>query len=141
MQYILTSKKTALKIVFHYDLNGFLNGLEIEGVDSEKQLQYLFWNAKFPFPYIESLIEPIRKMGRFNIRQVEDDLSFDRFWREYGYKVSKKKAEKLWQKLTKAQKIKVFLHLPKYEAYLTRKHIEKAYPDTYLRNEKFEDEY
>lgn len=141
MQYILTSKKTALKIVFKYDFNGFLIGMEIEGVDDEKQLQYLFWNAKFPFPYTEQLIDPVRKMGVFNIRQVEDDLSFDRFWKDYGYKVSRKKAEKLWQKLSKAQKIKVFLHLPKYEAYLAYKHIEKAYPDTYLRNEKWDDEY
>ncbi len=141
MQYILTSKRTALKIVFTYDLNGLLKGFEIENADGEKQLQYLFWNAKFPFPYTKQLIEPVRKLGVFNIQFIEDDLSFEHFWLDYNYKVSKKKAEKLWQKLSKADRIKVFLHLPKYEKYLRQKGIEKAYPDTYLRNAKYEDEY
>lgn len=141
MQYILTSKRTALKIVFTYDLNGLLKGFEIENADGENQLQYLFWNAKFPFPYTKELIAPVRKMGVFNIQIVEDDLGFERFWIEYGLKVSKKKAEQLWEKISKANRIKVFLHLPKYEIYLQRKGIEKAYPDTYLRNAKYDDEY
>jgi hypothetical protein len=141
MQYILTGKRTAIKIVFTYDLQGLLKAFEIEGIENEKPLQYLFWNNKFPFPYTKELIEPVRRLGVFHIEEVDDDLSFDRFWQTYGLKVSKKKAEKLWQKLSKADRIKVFLHLPKYEAYLQHKGIEKAYPDTYLRNAKYEDEY
>jgi len=141
MQYILTSKRTSFKIVFKYDFKGFLTAFEIEGVDDETQLQYLFWNAKFPFPYIEKIIPDIEKLAIFNIEKVEDDLSFERFWKVYDYKVSKKKAEKLYAKLSKANRIKVFLHLPEYEKYLQRKRIEKAYPDTYLRNEKYNDEY
>ena len=141
MQYILTGKRTNIKIVFTYGFNGLLKAFEIEGIEDEKPLQFLFWNSKFPFPYTKELIEPVRKLGVFHIEAVEDDLSFDRFWKEYGLKVSRKKAEKLWQKLSKAGRIKVFIHLPKYEAYLQRKGIEKAYPDTYLRAEKYEDEY
>lgn len=141
MQYILTSKKSNAKIVFHYDLRGFLTSFEAEGIETERQLMFFFWNEKFPFPYLQHMIEPVEKLGLFNIKQVDDDLSFERFWREYDYKVSKKKAQKLWSKLSKANKIKVFLHLPKYRNYLAFKHIEKAYPDTYLRNEKYEDEY
>jgi len=141
MQFILTGKKTAAKIVFKYDLRGFLTSFEVEGIDDERQLQYLFWNDKFPFPYIESMIAQAEKVGTFNITKVEDDLSFERFWNEYSCKVSKLKASKLWKKLSKANRIKVFLHLPKYQAYLDSKGIEKAYPDTYLRNQKWEDEY
>jgi len=141
MQYILTSPKKPVKIVFNYDFNGFLIGIEIEGITDENELRFIFWNAKFPFPYLERLIPGVEKLGLFRIRKVEDDLSFERFWRVYGLKVSKKKAEKLWDRLSKADRIKVFIHLPKYEAYLQSKGIEKAYPDTYLRNAKYEDEY
>ncbi|MDP2723182.1 MAG: hypothetical protein Q8O72_10520 [Bacteroidales bacterium] len=141
MQFILTGKNSRAKIVFKYDLNGRLTAFECEGIDNENQLKYLFWNEKFPFPYLETMIPAIEKLGKFNITKVEDDLSFERFWIAYDYKVSRKKAEKLYSKLTKAQRIKVFLHLPKYNAYLRAKGIEKAYPDTYLRNDKFEDEY
>ncbi len=141
MEFILTGKKTAIKVVFKYDLKGFLTAFEIEGVSDENQLKYLFWNAAFPFPYLEDMIPDIEKLGAFHIKTVENDLSFAHFWEKYNYKVSRKKAEKLWEKLTRAERIKVFLHLPKYEAYLTGKSIEKAYPDTYLRNKRFEDEY
>ncbi|MFK5855397.1 MAG: hypothetical protein QM503_04640 [Bacteroidota bacterium] len=141
MQYILTGKKSGVKIVFKYDLRGYLRLFEAEGIDDEKQLMFLFWNDKFPFPYMQHMVDPLTKTGIFNIKKVEDDLSFERFWHVYHYKVSKSAATKLWNKLSKANKIKVFLHLPKYFAYLSRKHIEKAYPDTYLRKEKYEDEY
>jgi hypothetical protein len=141
MQYILTGKKSSAKIVFKYDLRGLLMAFEADGIEDEKQLKYLFWNDKFPFPYLESMISKIENMGAFNITKVEDDLSFDRFWEVYNCKISKKKAAPLWNKLSKANRIKVFLHLPKYWAYLSYKKIEKAYPDTYLRNEKWEDEY
>lgn len=141
MQYILTGKSSPVKVVFKYDLNGLLTGFEIEGVEDEKQLAHLFWSERFPFPYAERHIPDVEALGWFNITKVEDDLSFERFWRVYGLKVSKKKAEKLWERLSKADRIKVFLHLPKYETYLQKKGIEKAYPDTYLRNAKYEDEY
>ena len=142
MQYILTGKTTEIKVVFTYDLRGFIQDIHIEGAESEKQLYALFWNEKFPFPFVERIIPEVAKMGFFNIEKGEDDLSFDRFWEEYNYKVSKKKAEKLYAKISRANRVKIFLHLPKYEAYLkARKGIEKAYPDTYLRNEKWNDEY
>ncbi len=141
MQYILTGKTTAIKIAFNYDLNGLLKALEIENAESEKQLYALFWNAKFPFPFVEKIIPEVAALGYFNIEKVEDDLSFERFWEVYDYKVSRKKAEKLYGRLSKANRIKIFLNLPLYEAHLLRKNLGKAYPDTYLRNEKWNDEY
>ena len=141
MKYILTGKKTPAKVVFNYDLNGFITAFEVEGITDEDQLRFLFWNSKFPFPYVQQLTKEVVASNFFNVQIIPDDLSFERFWETYNYKVSKKKAKSLWEKLSKANKIKALLHLPKYENYLKRKNIEKAYPDTYLRNEKFEDEY
>ena len=141
MQYILSGKNSAVKAVFRYDLNGFITGFEVEGITNSKQLKYLFWNNNFPFPYTKDLIKLIIDSGYFFVKIVEDDLSFERFWKLYNYKVSRKKAEKLYAKISKANRIKIFLHLPKYDAYLQHKGIEKAYPDTYLRNEKWNDEY
>ena len=140
MQYILSGKNSAVKAMFKYDLNGFITSFEVEGIANEKQLMFLFWNKNFPFPYIKNLIEPIIELGYFDVKTVDDDLSFTRFWKEYDNKVSKKKAEVLWNKMSKAKKVKAFLDIPKYNAYLMRKGYDKAYPDTYLRNEKYEDE-
>jgi len=141
MIYILQGKNTGIKVVFKYNLNGLLKAMEIDGEYEELQLKYLFWNAKFPFPYTEAMIEDVRKLGSFTITRVEEDLSFERFWETYRYKVSGKRARLLWEKLSNAKRIMVFEHLPKYEAYLQRKGIEKAYPDSYLSKEKFYDQY
>ena len=141
MIYILTGKKSGVKIVFKYDLKGLLKTFEVDGEITEDQLHYLFWNEKFPFPYKESFIADINKMAAFDIKKVEEDLSFERFWKQYDYKISKKKTEKLWEKLSKAKRIKVFEHLPRYRAFVARKGIEMKYPDTYLRNETWEDIY
>ncbi len=141
MIYILTGKTTSIKIVFKYNLNGLLNALEIEGDYGSKQLRYMFYNENFPFPYEEKMIEDVKKLGHFNIQVQEEDLSFERFWLEYGYKTGKKRVEPMWNKLSKANKILVFAHLPKYEAHLKNKGIQKAYPKTYLNQEYWNDEY
>lgn len=141
MIYILTGKKTGVKVVFKYFSNGLLRQFEIEGQVTADHLHYIFWNEDFPFPYKEDLIDQVGKLGAFSISKVHEDLTFERFWLLYNYKVSKKRAESLWNKLSKGNRIKVFEHLPKYELYLRKTGVQKAYPDTYIRCEKWEDEY
>lgn len=141
MIYILTSKKNGLKVVFKYNSNGLLKAFEIEGDYEAIHLKYLFWNEQFPFPYEIDGIEAIRVLGKFDVEMVSEDLSFERFFESYKYKVSRKRAELLWSKVSKANRIKTFEHLPRYFRHLEKTGQQKAYPDTYIRKEMWDDEY
>ena len=73
------------------------------------------------------------------VSKVEEDLSFDNFWKVYNYKVgNKKRAERLWQRLTDDQKAKAITHLKSYESFLIMNPgLAKLYPETYLNQERW----
>ena len=75
--------------------------------------------------------------------EVQLDLSFEKFWIEYDYKIGNKaRAKKLWEALTDAEKSKVFTAIGKYKRYLKVKtSIEKLYPETFLFQRRFENEF
>jgi len=77
-----------------------------------------------------------------DLPEAEDDnilKEFKRFWELYDKKVSKDKTFKLWQKLSKKNKAKIFKTLPAYLESKPDKQFRKN-PDVYLRNKSWEDE-
>lgn len=137
---IITSEKFEGSLVLELDDSGvvkqFLNNAEMDS----QQLDYL--SANFPMT-LDSLNALISKSKSMNAKLVETDLSFLNFWNTYGYKVgNKKKCETSWNKLTDAEKLLVFESLPAYNFYLmTHPNIERVYPERYLSQRRFENEY
>lgn len=75
---------------------------------------------------------------------VESDyeVTFDMFWEKYDLKRNKQDALKLWNKMSKQEKVIAFHSLYSYERYLLRNTwCNKMYPDTYLRGKHYHDEW
>lgn len=67
--------------------------------------------------------------------------TFDTFWQLYDYKKAKPQAQKMWNRLTKAQQQEVIHSLPAYIASTPDKQY-RMHPATYLNpnNERWKDE-
>lgn len=79
----------------------------------------------------------------FVIQEVPQDLTFENFWQRYNYKVGKKeRAKKLWQAMTDDEHAAALLSIQKYNAYLiNHPTIERAYPETWLSQRRWENSF
>lgn len=71
---------------------------------------------------------------RATLIEVEPDLSFERFWEDYGYKIGKKKmAENKWKSMDDMERIKALKYIKTYNYFLMEnRNIQKLYPSSYL---------
>lgn len=140
--YTVRSKNSQNIWEFKYDLNGFLISYNVlEGTLSEKQFHWLHQLGNFPVT--EQKINEWQKKLKvnFEIDVGEPDLSFDAIWELYNYKYKKFEAEKRWNKLSKADKLKCFKSIKGYDAYLARKGTAKALLATFINQRYFDDDW
>ncbi|AJA67336.1 hypothetical protein MYRA21_0092 [Myroides sp. A21] len=139
--YTIRSKNSINVWVFKYDLNGFLNEFKnMEGVLSEKQFQWFFVQGNFP--YLEVTIKEWSKRlkNNFEIEKNLPVLDFEAIWKLYDNKVKRVFAEKQWNKLNDADRIKCFLHIPKYHKRIAKSKEAQAHFSTYINQRYFDDE-
>ena len=67
------------------------------------------------------------------------NIEFENFWELYDKKVSKLKAEPLWDKLSNIERKSVMNYIPEYKESQSDKFYRKN-PDVFLRNKAWEDE-
>ncbi len=74
---------------------------------------------------------------------VECYATFEAFWDKYDKKINKKRVEKLWNKLSEANKLRALNSIVQYDKHL--KYIEtgrgKADPENYIRKEMYLNEW
>lgn len=106
---------------------------------SDEALTWLLERLPVKYEELKRMAEKIK----VELIEVQLDLSFEKFWNEYGYKVgSKSKAEKNWKALTDADKTKALQSISKYKRYLQVKTgIEQVYPERYLSHRRFENDF
>ena len=142
--YLVRGKKQGFVWEFQYDLNGFLRGFKIlEGNLTGNQMKWLFSGSNFPAS--ETLIKTIWLNNKEISRHIEvtvgePDLSFVVFWQLYDEKQKKQVSLKLWNKLTKADKLNAIKYIRSYNSLLRTKNQAKALPDTYLRQKRWLDD-
>lgn len=142
--YRAKGKEIGLVFLFKYDLNGNLKLFEIsEGELNNEQMKWLFSPN---FPANENIIKTIwckdKKYTKvFDIEKSPADLSFDALWNLYGYKESRKDAEKFFSKLKEADVIKCFIQVPKYKKKIAQTGIAQALLGTWLNKQRYNDEY
>lgn len=142
--YRAKGKEIGLVFLFKYDLNGNLKLFEIsEGELNNEQMKWLFSPN---FPANENIIKTIwckdKKYTKvFDIEKSPADLSFDALWNLYGYKESRKDAEKFFSKLKEADVIKCFIQVPKYKKKIALTGIAQALLGTWLNKQRYNDEY
>lgn len=88
-------------------------------------------------------LEAFVKQSRFTCVEADIEITFEMFWDKYAFKVDRKRAEKIWDKMSKAKKISAFYGIDRYDRYLRRTADwrNKMEPKTYLKNERWEDEW
>lgn len=139
--YTVTGKGSNIVWLFKYRLNGLLAKFELlEGELDDKQVNWLFIKGKFP--YKEQQIKGWKAIKNFDIKTGEPDLSFETFWAVYSVKQKRTVAEKLWEKLSKKDKIEALKAIPRYNNWLAHKNgIQKQLPDTFLRQQRWLDNF
>lgn len=134
-KYILTSELFKGEIVFKYNLKGFLSSVEIEATGMNIKIFDWIWD-NLP-KTTEKIEEYIKRASNFKVTEVPADLSFARFWTEYGQKVGKKTmTENAWKKLSQADKINALLYIKKLQEAKKKDNTQMPYPSTYL-NQKY----
>jgi len=141
--YRAKGKEIGLVFLFKYDLNGNLKIFEIsEGELNEVQMKWLFTHFPASEIRMKNLWMKDEKYTKvFTVEQSVADLSFDALWNLYGYKESRKDAEKLFNKLKEEQIIKCFIQVPKYKKKLAQSTTAQALLSTWISKERFNDEY
>lgn len=137
-KYILTSELFEGEIYFEFNLKGFLKVVKIGEVKgmTKNVFEWLWSNLPTDVDKIE---EYQKKASNFKITEVPTDLSFARFWKEYGNKVGKKTmTENAWKKLSREDKIKALLYIPKLQTKKKLDGTAMPYPSTYLNQKYFE---
>jgi len=136
MKYILKSHRNPYHVTVAYGPNGTLTGIQF----SEEISLEEFLRVTSQIDYEESALK--RRFARFPrlITEVPEDLGFQAFWDAYGLKRNKKRAERLWGKMSEKQKTAALAYIPKYINSLKLSGVAQKYPDTYLMNEVWEDE-
>lgn len=135
----LTSDRFSGEIIFRFNEADELNAFEILATLTPVQRTWLYQNLPVAYPELVSMTKA--KDSTMRIAEIEPDLSFERFWKEYNYKVGKKEAESAWKRLTKGDKVKAIQMISKYKKWVAAKGIEVAYPATYINKERYHDEF
>ncbi|MCV9934527.1 hypothetical protein OIU80_19780 [Flavobacterium sp. LS1R47] len=142
--YRAKGNEIGLIFLFKYDLNGNLKLFEIsEGELNDEQMKWLFSSN---YPSNENIMKTVwmkvkKYLKVFEIVKSPADLSFEALWNMYGYKESRKAAEKNFNKLTEEEKIKCFIQVPKYKKKLAKSTISQALLETWISKQRFNDEY
>jgi hypothetical protein len=131
------------RFIAAYNDEGLLVYFEVVQMPSEERVKLLFFSDKV-FPSTNEMLLHItaRNRGKVSFHAVPEDLSFERFWNDYGYKVGKKdRVSKLWSAMNEADKSKALLAIPRYKLWLSQRSIEMVYPETFLSQRRWENDY
>jgi hypothetical protein len=139
-KYLITSKKYGDLVRVEYK-DGELQSVHFYEVIAQQKffvLQMLMGgNRDFAEENLDNLLKQIKTKDSSAERlQLLEELPFDLFWDEYGFKVGKKeRVKKKWDAMEYNEKAKAMAHIRKYKFFLAeRPHIQQKYPETYLGN-------
>jgi len=140
MKYLVDINNGKLKVLLEYNKTGLLVAFRLDCHIADEGLKWLHKSMPFAEANLMSWKTSIRNIV---ISEAIEDTSFNGFWERYKYKVgNKKRAEKLWNLLTEKERLSALASIAKYDRFLaTRQRMEKAYPETYLAQRRWENEY
>jgi hypothetical protein len=137
-KYLLIGSKITIEFGFR-ESDGLLCFMHLPENISDQQTLFVCFNCPADLQALEVLGEKTSS----KIQAVPKDLSFETFWKEYNYKVGNKaRSIKLWNQLSENDRAKCLLSIPRYDQFLAmRLRQEKAYPETYLNQRRFENQF
>ncbi|MDB9473478.1 MULTISPECIES: hypothetical protein [Nostocales] len=141
MRYSFTSANLDGECIIGFDQQRRVDFIELKGNFNE--IQYLFVFDKIIKLNEHEFIHFMEKYKGISLRKIKEDLSFERFYNCFANKVgNKKRAIKLWDAMTDGEKSECIASIPRYDRWLLqRQNIEKAYPETYLYQRRWENQF
>jgi hypothetical protein len=137
-KYMLTSPNYPDGIICGFNGDSVIIFFQIEGNPSSDLIIALLQKL----PLTEQAFLDLRKRTGIKIEIVPTDLSFECFWSEYGYKFGKKdRVKKIWESMNDNDKVKALAAIKPYKTWLLRKNIDMVYPETYLSQRRFENDF
>lgn len=135
-EYIIQGQTDKRSIRVGYNEEGDLISIVLDGELNADQRRYALRNLPVGVNYI---FDVAKKFG-WKVTPVAFNLSFDHFYEVYGNKVGKKQAQKVWDRLSKDNKIKALMYIKTYDQNLKlTPGVQKKYPATYLNSEPWND--
>ena len=135
-RYTIAFKDTMGQVVVQY-CDGLLMSAKIEMEIAAEQLDW-FWNW---LPRREAELLAV-KHAKIKVTQVVANIGFTDFWDSYGYKMGKKdKAMELWKNLNESDRSNCLLKIPRYKRWLASRQVEMLYPQTFLSQRRWENEF
>lgn len=134
-KYVMNKVSEADHVVFTFGDDGRLQGVEFCGLEDPQRAAIL---TKCPLN--ESEMEWWKKNTWIEVTVLEGPAEFSDFWDKYAYKVGNmKRARKLWGLLAEDERRAAITGIRRYNSYLAQHpSIEKAYPETYLSQKRWE---
>lgn len=136
---VTTSENPDLRMTLEYSQDGFLRCWKVEGLWPVE-----FWRMMWSTPPLspKALLNWQLFPANIKVEEIPEDLSFERFWEEYSYKVGNKKAiEKQFNALPESDKIAAFKAIPRYHRFLSVTPIAQAMASTWLKQERWTNDY
>ena len=138
-RFIITSPGFTGQAELIYKENGTLSNVDLGQAEMSVDVIDAF---KKKVPIEVSEIETAFANTRATILEAGIEVSFAMFYNSYGQRHSKKRAEGLWNKLSKVDQAAAYFGVRPYLRYLNRDTWRsQADPDTYLRNRYWESEW
>lgn len=138
--FLFTSDKFGGELELSFAPDGVLHRIENRSDMIEKQIIWLLRNMPV---MIEPFLAWVKAIGMPTV-EVPQDLSFDAFWAVWpGVVANKAKALKLWEKMSRSEKVQCLYSCPAYKRYCSRckSWYQPKYPDGYLHNKMYENEW
>lgn len=133
-KYLLTSPKWEGEIEVVYNDFNLMVSIDISRADlAEKQQIYFLRDLPRELAELERLKQ---KSPSLVVIEVPQEITFEMFWNRYDDKVrsSRKRTEKAWSRLAKADQVKAYMYIQRYRQSLYAGTNPK-YAETYLNAE------
>jgi hypothetical protein len=131
--FYMTSNSWTGQIKIQYnDLDMLINCDLSEAQLNQEQHRWFLRRMPIALSELQELIQN----STARLVELNQEITFDTFWNRYNDKVrsSRKKAEKIWSRLSAADRAKAYIYISTYEANRP-KGTEKKYCETYLNAE------
>jgi len=132
--YSLTSTAFEGEVLFVFNEHDLLMSFD-QSKATLNEAQQVFLLRKLPRDLVD-IKQFLELSPNATFTEVKQEVTFEMFWNRYDEKVrsSKKKAARVWQKMTKTDQVKAYSFITKYFMNI-RQGTEKKYAETYLNAE------
>lgn len=136
--FLAIGRKSGLRLVLKYDLNGVLRAVEFDGNWTDILVERIKTVLPANVQYCISQIKEQKPNSQWIFKELTE-VSFDAFYKSYPNKLGKKDlAKKTWDKMTDAARMDAILYLEEYLPLKRKEGTNIPYASSYLNGKYWE---